>query len=104
MNHRYSCNVLGQWWISTNLRMRTYFAFLIFVSLLSGQTENRFQPGIRPFVTVDDAQIALQHVRVIDGTGAPAAENQTILIDPAKSQRSDLPQPFQFPTVRASWI
>jgi len=33
------------------------------------------------FVAIDAPIIALQHVRVIDGTGAPATENQTILID-----------------------
>jgi imidazolonepropionase-like amidohydrolase len=64
--------------------MRTSVLLLIAVTLLSGQTENRFQPGIRPFVSINDPRTALLHVRVIDGTGAPAAEDQTILIDAGK--------------------
>jgi imidazolonepropionase-like amidohydrolase len=61
--------------------MRTPFAFLVLGTLLTAQTENRFQPGIRPFVGIDDSQIALLHVRVIDGTGVPPVEDQTILIE-----------------------
>jgi imidazolonepropionase-like amidohydrolase len=37
-----------------------------------------------PYVNVPAGRTALTHVRVIDGTGAPAAEDQTILIDGAK--------------------
>jgi imidazolonepropionase-like amidohydrolase len=33
---------------------------------------------------VDAPVVALVHVRVIDGTGAPPAEDQTIVIDPGK--------------------
>ena len=36
-------------------------------------------PEVRKFVTVDAPVVALEHVRVIDGTGAPAREDQTIL-------------------------
>ncbi len=43
--------------------------------------QGRFAPGLKPFVTVDSAVVALTHVRVIDGTGAAAREDQTILID-----------------------
>ncbi len=64
--------------------MRISVLFLIALTLLNGQTENRFQPGIRPFVSVNDPQSALLHVRVIDGTGAPAAEDQTIVINAGK--------------------
>ncbi len=35
---------------------------------------------VRQFVTVDTAVVALTHVRVIDGTGAPAREDQTIVV------------------------
>lgn len=33
------------------------------------------------FISIKDPVIALQHVRIIDGTGAPAREDQTIIID-----------------------
>ena len=66
----------------------------------------RLTPGIQPFTTVTDPVIALTHVRIIDGTGAPATEDQTIIIDhtriaavgpssstpiPATAHRMDLP-------------
>jgi enamidase len=37
-------------------------------------------PSVRRFVTVDTPVVAMTHVRVIDGTGAPARENQTLII------------------------
>src|SRR5690348_6096630 len=37
-------------------------------------------PAVREFVSVDTPVVALTHVRVIDGTGAPARENQTLVI------------------------
>jgi imidazolonepropionase-like amidohydrolase len=36
--------------------------------------------AVRPFVTIDTSLFALTHVRVIDGTGAPARADQTIVI------------------------
>ena len=43
-------------------------------------------PGkaVQPFVKVDAPVVALLHVRVIDGSGAPARANQTILIEHGK--------------------
>ena len=43
-------------------------------------------PGktVQPFVRVDAAVVALIHARVIDGTGAPARANQTLLIEHGK--------------------
>ena len=38
-------------------------------------------PALRPFVSVSEAVVALANVRVIDGTGAAARENQTVLIE-----------------------
>jgi len=40
-------------------------------------------PGeaVKPFVKVPAGRIALAHVRVIDGTGAPALNDRTVLID-----------------------
>ena len=36
--------------------------------------------GVRPYVAVDTTIVALTHVRVIDGTGAPARNDQTLII------------------------
>ena len=41
-------------------------------------------PLTRQFVTVDTAVVALTHVRVVDGTGAAPAEDQTIVIRDGK--------------------
>jgi imidazolonepropionase-like amidohydrolase len=41
-------------------------------------------PDLQPYVSVPAGRIAVTHVRVIDGTGAAAVEDQTILIDGAK--------------------
>ena len=40
----------------------------------------QFSNAVRGFITVDAPVVALTHARVIDGTGAPAKENQTIVI------------------------
>ena len=36
---------------------------------------------VRAFVTVDTPLVALRHVRVVDGTGAPARADQTVVIE-----------------------
>ena len=41
-------------------------------------------PEVRGFVKVDAAVIALTHVRVIDGTGAAAREDQTVVFSNGK--------------------
>lgn len=41
-------------------------------------------PAARAFVTVDTSVVALIHVRVIDGTGAPPRDDQTIVIRDGK--------------------
>jgi imidazolonepropionase-like amidohydrolase len=55
--------------------------------LLSAVASTTAQPrrptlsnAVRPFVSVDTAVVALTHVRVIDGTGAPPRENQTVIV------------------------
>jgi imidazolonepropionase-like amidohydrolase len=59
---------------------------LLLSCLLAGAalSQGRFMPGVQPFVTVNAPVVVLQHVRVIDGTGAAPAENQTIVIDHGK--------------------
>jgi hypothetical protein len=41
-------------------------------------------PQDQPFISVPAGRIAIAHVRIIDGTGAPAMEDRTVLIDGAK--------------------
>jgi len=44
-------------------------------------------PAVREFVTVDAPVVALTHVRLVDGTGAPAVEDQTIIIRGGRFER-----------------
>lgn len=50
-------------------------------SLAAAQT---LSPQVREFVKVDAPVVALTHVRVIDGTGAAAREDQTIILNKGK--------------------
>jgi imidazolonepropionase-like amidohydrolase len=48
---------------------------------LGAQSAPRFSDETLKYVTVNAPVVVLSHVRVIDGTGAPAAEDQTIVIE-----------------------
>ena len=64
--------------------MRTKLAFLLILSITSttlAQTPDRQQ-----FIRTEAPVIALTHVRIIDGTGGPVKEDQTILISDGKIQ------------------
>jgi len=57
---------------------------LVFISFsigLTAQTRPSLSDVTRQFVSVEAPVVALQHARVIDGTGGPVAENQTIVIE-----------------------
>ncbi len=43
-------------------------------------------PEVKQFVKVDAPVVALEHVRVIDGTGAPARDDQTLVLSNGKIQ------------------
>ncbi|MEJ7809523.1 MAG: amidohydrolase family protein [Gemmatimonadaceae bacterium] len=45
-----------------------------------GSARPTLSTAVRQYVRVDTPVVALTHVRVIDGTGAPAREDQTVLI------------------------
>jgi imidazolonepropionase-like amidohydrolase len=50
------------------------------VGSLEAQGSSPLPPVLRAFVKVDAPVVALRHVRAIDGTGAAARENQTLVI------------------------
>lgn len=50
----------------------------------AAQTAPALGPAIKPFVTVDAPVFAVTHVRVIDGTGSPAREDQTVVVSDGK--------------------
>jgi imidazolonepropionase-like amidohydrolase len=57
------------------------FCCLVVADLAMAQT---LSPQVRAFVKVDAPVVALTHVRVIDGTGAAAREDQTVVISKGK--------------------
>ncbi len=52
--------------------------------VLSGQTFTSLTPAVQSVVSVSEPRVALQHVRVVDGTGKAPLEDQTILIENGK--------------------
>src|SRR5439155_26934538 len=52
--------------------------------LCSFAVAHNLSPEVRRFVKVDVPIVVLQHVRVIDGTGATAREDQTVLVSNGK--------------------
>src|SRR4029450_142461 len=62
---------------------KSFLAAVLFllVSELAAQNRPSFSDLTRQFISVDAPVVALQHVRVIDGTGGPVTENQTIVIE-----------------------
>lgn len=63
------------------MRSWSIAAFFVFLSLTSASAqEAALSPEVKPFVNVNAARVALQHVRVIDGTGAAARDDQTVVI------------------------
>jgi hypothetical protein len=62
-------------------------ALILFGSAWSSAQQNAtLSPVVRQFVKIESPVIALTHVRVIDGTGSPVRENQTIVISGDKIQ------------------
>ncbi|HYL96668.1 MAG TPA: amidohydrolase, partial [Terriglobales bacterium] len=53
---------------------------------MAAQTASSPAPEVRQYVKVDAPVVALTHVRVVDGTGAPARADQTIVISGGKIQ------------------
>ncbi|HEV2315386.1 MAG TPA: amidohydrolase family protein [Candidatus Acidoferrales bacterium] len=53
---------------------------------LRAQTADSLAPGVREFVKVSAPVVALTHARVIDGTGSPARNDQTIIISGGEIQ------------------
>lgn len=54
--------------------------WLFGTSSASAQERRPLQPAVAAFVSVDAPVVALTHVRLLDGTGAPARDDYTILL------------------------
>src|SRR5215212_6822001 len=44
----------------------------------------KLSPAAREFVSIDAPIVALTHVKLIDGTGAPAVDDQTVIMQNGK--------------------
>jgi imidazolonepropionase-like amidohydrolase len=63
---------------------RIHFILATLYCTATGFAQVQAAPGIKDFIRVQSPVIALEHVRVIDGTGAPAQADQTIVISGGK--------------------
>jgi imidazolonepropionase-like amidohydrolase len=64
--------------------MRRLLIALMVISCMRCFAQPQPQPTIKDFIRVQSPVIALEHVRVIDGTGAAAKADQTIIISGGK--------------------
>lgn len=63
---------------------RLFVALLIVLGCCFAVGAQTLSPEVQAFVKVDASVVALAHVRVIDGTGAAAREDQTVVISRGK--------------------
>jgi len=56
------------------------------VASAQGQTASKLSTSVKKFVSVDALEFVLIHARIIDGTGAPRIEDETILVDNGRIQ------------------
>jgi imidazolonepropionase-like amidohydrolase len=56
----------------------------VFLLTICSFAQTNLSPALKEFVKVDSPNIALTHIRVVDGTGSAAREDQTILIANSK--------------------
>jgi imidazolonepropionase-like amidohydrolase len=61
-------------------------AFAAIIASLPLQAQQSLRPGVQRFVTVNAPVVALTHVRLVDGTGAPARTDQTVIISGTQIQ------------------
>jgi imidazolonepropionase-like amidohydrolase len=60
--------------------LRLTLAWLAAAAVPAVAQQRTLTPGVQQFVSVDAPVVALTHARLVDGTGAPARTDQTIII------------------------
>jgi len=81
----FSCRVTNHLQVGRTT-MRAIGAAVGLVYLLSFTATAQLSPDVRDYVKLDASVIAITHARVIDGTGAPARSDQTIILRDGKIQ------------------
>jgi imidazolonepropionase-like amidohydrolase len=66
------------------MRLLFLFGSLLIAAIAIAQTQK--PSGVADFISVDSPVFVLDHVRVIDGTGMPAKEDQAVVIANGKIQ------------------
>ncbi len=66
--------------------MRRFFLFVSLLIAAATVAQTHKASGVADFITVDTPVFVLDHVRIIDGTGAPAKEDQAVVIANGKIQ------------------
>jgi Imidazolonepropionase and related amidohydrolases len=66
------------------MRLLSLIPSLLLAAITVAQTQKA--SGVADFISVDTPVFVLEHVRVIDGTGAPAKEDQAVVIANGKIQ------------------
>jgi len=74
---RFSPWIRGVAWLAAALLTTLLAALWTTPSLAQRPTLSK---NVRQYVAIDTNVVALTHVRVIDGTGAPAREDQTLVL------------------------
>jgi len=64
--------------------MRKFSLVILLCLTAASAWAQKLSPEVREFVKVDAPVVALTHVRVIDGTGAAAREDQTVILSAGK--------------------
>ena len=77
------------------MRFVTLFGLLLVATSAVAQTQKA--PDVAEFVRVDAPVVVLNHVRVIDGTGAAPKEDQSVVIANGKIQSIGPAAPLQIP-------
>ena len=67
--------------MNTTFKSTCLVVLLALTAPLDAQQAALLPAGVAPFVTVNSPVVALTHVRVVDGTGAAARNDQTIVIN-----------------------
>ncbi len=67
-----------------SIRSRWLFVALICSAFLGYGQNAELSKSVREFVRVGTPKVVLTHVRVVDGTGAPAVEDQNVTIEAGK--------------------
>src|SRR5688500_2130883 len=84
---RPACGWCSKWIRSRRTSMKRIALAIAAITIpvvIAAQNVTSFPPAVQAVISVPETRVALQHVRVVDGTGKPPLDDQTILIDSGK--------------------